>query len=371
MVKDRADHPREARSFRIPTDAPEADGTIAWDATTLVLVEVEAGGDDGPWLQLCEPPAPADRHRRTLAPVLLGDGCVRDPEALWAAMVAAVRNIGWRGRRGVRDLGRRCRALGFESAAARRPAGCICSDCERDRGADLRQRRLHVLFQRAPARAAREAGSNDEGCRFVKMKIGTASGRRSCSGSRPRATPSADAELFVDANGAYSRKQALAFAERFAALGVAGSKSRCRVTISRACGCCAIARRPAWRSRPENTAMSHSISGACWRPAPSMCLQADATRCCGYTGFLRAAALADAWSLPLSAHCAPALHLPRMLCGAAPSPHRMVSRSRPHRTACCSKAPRCRRDGIIAPDLNRPGHGLVFKTAQTQNASCS
>ena len=39
-------------------------------------------------------------------------------------------------------------------------------------------------------------------------------------------------------------------------------------------------------------------------------LQADATRCGGITGFLRAAALADAFGIPLSAHCAPALHLP-------------------------------------------------------------
>ena len=45
-------------------------------------------------------------------------------------------------------------------------------------------------------------------------------------------------------------------------------------------------------------------------------LQADATRCCGFTGFLRAAALADAWGSPLSAHTAPALHLP--VCCAAP-----------------------------------------------------
>ncbi|WP_207231014.1 hypothetical protein [Bradyrhizobium sp. Leo121] len=36
-----------ARSYRIPTDAPEADGTIAWSATTLVLVEVDAGGVTG------------------------------------------------------------------------------------------------------------------------------------------------------------------------------------------------------------------------------------------------------------------------------------------------------------------------------------
>ncbi len=36
-----------ARAFKIPTDKPEADGTIAWNSTTLVLVEVSGGGRKG------------------------------------------------------------------------------------------------------------------------------------------------------------------------------------------------------------------------------------------------------------------------------------------------------------------------------------
>lgn len=37
--------------------------------------------------------------------------------------------------------------------------------------------------------------------------------------------------------------------------------------------------------------------------------EADATRCMGPTGFLRAAALCGAHGLPLSAHTAPSLHV--------------------------------------------------------------
>ena len=33
--------------YRIPTDFPEADGTFAWHASTMVLVEVHAGGACG------------------------------------------------------------------------------------------------------------------------------------------------------------------------------------------------------------------------------------------------------------------------------------------------------------------------------------
>ena len=34
-------------------------------------------------------------------------------------------------------------------------------------------------------------------------------------------------------------------------------------------------------------------------------LQADATRCCGITGFIKTSALCESRSMPLSAHCAP------------------------------------------------------------------
>jgi hypothetical protein len=36
-----------SRAFRIPTDRPEEDGTLAWDGTTLVIVEVSGGGRVG------------------------------------------------------------------------------------------------------------------------------------------------------------------------------------------------------------------------------------------------------------------------------------------------------------------------------------
>src|SRR5690606_25411972 len=38
-------------------------------------------------------------------------------------------------------------------------------------------------------------------------------------------------------------------------------------------------------------------------------LQLDATRCLGITGFLEAAAIADAFGIPVSSHCAPSLHV--------------------------------------------------------------
>ena len=89
-------------------------------------------------------------------------------------------------------------------------------------------------------------------------------------------------------------------------------------------------------------------------------LQADATRCDGYTGFLRAAALADACAVPLSAHTAPAVHLP--VCCAAPRlfnlewfhDHVRIE----HMLFEGAPVPG---NGAVRPDLSRPGNGLAFK----------
>src|ERR671922_1894035 len=34
-------------AYTIPTDAPESDGTLEWDSTTVVVVELSAGGETG------------------------------------------------------------------------------------------------------------------------------------------------------------------------------------------------------------------------------------------------------------------------------------------------------------------------------------
>ncbi|OOK67713.1 mandelate racemase/muconate lactonizing enzyme-like domain protein [Mycobacterium kansasii] len=53
----------EASAYTIPTDAPESDGTLAWDSTTFVLVSVRAGAR---WAPVT--PTVAPRWRRWWAP---------------------------------------------------------------------------------------------------------------------------------------------------------------------------------------------------------------------------------------------------------------------------------------------------------------
>jgi L-alanine-DL-glutamate epimerase-like enolase superfamily enzyme len=94
-------------------------------------------------------------------------------------------------------------------------------------------------------------------------------------------------------------------------------------------------------------------------------LQADATRCCGITGFLRVAAIADAHLIPLSAHTSPALHLHP--CCAAPR-LRHIEWFHDHvriEHMLFDGAP-IPKDGVIGPDLSRPGLGLEFKARDAE-----
>ena len=82
----------EAAAYTIPTDAPESDGTITWDATTLVTAEVEAGGKVGLGYTYCDTSA-AGLIAGALSTALLGKDALAI-ETCWSAMNACVRNVG-------------------------------------------------------------------------------------------------------------------------------------------------------------------------------------------------------------------------------------------------------------------------------------
>src|SRR5262249_54568922 len=82
----------EAAAFRIPTDKPEADGTYAWDSTTLVAVHVTGGGARG-FGYTYGSPAVVRLIDDQLAKRVLGVDAL-SVEAAWNALVAEVRNAG-------------------------------------------------------------------------------------------------------------------------------------------------------------------------------------------------------------------------------------------------------------------------------------
>ena len=95
------------------------------------------------------------------------------------------------------------------------------------------------------------------------------------------------------------------------------------------------------------------------------CLQADVTRCQGITGFLRVAALCQARSLELSAHCGPAIHLHP--CCAAPALRHLEyfpDHVRVERRLFDGVPEPV--DGVLRPDLTRPGNGLELRRADAE-----
>ena len=293
----------DTRVLRLPTArVPETDGTASWSATTMVLVELSAAGVLGLGYSYVDAAAAAVIHD------LLED-CLRGQDAFAIAaahgrMVRAVRN---HGRPGV--------------------AACAISACDIamwDLKAKLLGQPLGDLL--GPARdavpvyasggftstpldeLARElAGYVAAGHVRVKIKIGR---DPELDVERVRVAREAigpRTELMVDANGAYSRKQAIAQAERFAEHGVVyfeepvSSDDLEGLRLLRDRAPMAIAAGEYGYDAPYFRRMIDA--GAV------DILQADSTRCLGITGFLQADALCEAAMLPLSAHCAPALHV--------------------------------------------------------------
>jgi L-alanine-DL-glutamate epimerase-like enolase superfamily enzyme len=345
-----------AGAFVVPTDAPEADGTFAWNSTTLVVVEVEAGGETGLGYTYADASV-VDLASRVLGPAIAGIDALDVPRA-WTAMRRAVRNLGQSG-------------LCATAIAAIDVALW-----------DLKGKLLGVsladLFGRArdevPVNGSGGVTSSSEerlaeqlgtwaasGVRWVKMKIGSEP-ERDLDRVRAARRAIGAAGLFVDANGAYSRKQALEFAERFAALGVSWFEEPVssddleglRLLRDRGPGGLAIA-------AGEYGYVTHYFRRMLEAGAVDV-LQADASRCCGLTGFLEVGALCEAFGVPLSAHCAPALHLP-----AAAALPRFIHQEWFHDHARIEAmlfdgAPRLER-GAIRPDGSRPGLGLALKRA--------
>ena len=79
-------------TYVIPTDAPESDGTFAWDKTTTVIVEATAGGVTGLGYTYADR-ATATAVSDALAPIVVGQDAFATA-ALYAAMVGRVRNVG-------------------------------------------------------------------------------------------------------------------------------------------------------------------------------------------------------------------------------------------------------------------------------------
>jgi L-alanine-DL-glutamate epimerase-like enolase superfamily enzyme len=347
----------KASAFTLPTDFPESDGTLMWDSTTMVLVEATAGGKSGIGYSYGDR-CLTELIQQKLAPLVQGWDAMDVPGA-WEAMVHAIRNNG-------------------------RPGLCSMAIAAVDSALwDLKARLLDMplaklLGMTRPSVPVYGSGGFtsysdsqlrdqlggwvQDGISRVKMKIGREPGQDAARVRAAREAIGSNAELFVDANGAYTRKQALRMADMFAESNVtwleepvsSDDLEGLHLIRDRGPAGMAIAAGeygydlPYFRRMLEAGAVD--------------VLQADATRCAGITGFLQVAALAAAWGLPFSAHTSPSLHLHP--CCAVPNMHsieyfhdhvRIESRLFDGFVTPVN--------GQLIPDLSRPGVGLELKRA--------
>jgi L-alanine-DL-glutamate epimerase-like enolase superfamily enzyme len=174
-----------------------------------------------------------------------------------------------------------------------------------------------------------------------------------------------DAGLYVDANGAYSRKQALSMAEKFTEFDVSWFEEP--VTSDDLEGLRLIRdRAPA---RMDIAAGEYGYDLIYFKrmlDAGAVDVQqADASRCAGISEFLRVGALCDAANVPMSAHTSPSLHL-----------HPCCALSRLRNIEYFHDHVRIENmffegtiqpiAGRLHPNVTRPGMGLEFKKADAK-----
>ncbi len=200
----------------------------------------------------------------------------------------------------------------------------------------------------------------DEGIHRVKMKVGTHPDQDRKRVRAARQAIGDGPELFVDANGAYSRKQVLAFAADYAALGVRWFEEP--VSSDDLAGLHLI--------RDPAPAVMEIAAGEYGYHLPHFrdmlaaeavdVLMADATRCAGITGFLQTGALCQAHCLPLSAHCAPSIHV-HPCCASIPVRHIEYFHDHVRIEHMLFDGALTPKNGSLFPDPSRPGLGLEFK----------
>lgn len=342
-------------AYTVPTDSPESDGTLVWDSTTLVLVELTAQNYAGLGYTYASP-AIASYIVKKLKPVVVGE-IPLDIGRLHEAMLTAIRNDG--------QCGLAMMALSAVDIALW------------DLKAKILKLPLCDLIGRATDKV-KVYGSGgftsysnakltqqlsdwaERGFSAVKMKIGRQAEKDPDRIAAARQAIGDSVLLFVDANGGYEAKQALAIAEKFSVSDVSWFEEP--VSSNDPAGLHFI--------REQIDPKIHIAAGEYGFTSKDFMdllqsgavdvLQADATRCGGITGFLNAGRLAEAFNMPFSFHCAPSLHLHAALClpkhwiGEYFHDHARIE------NLFFDGAPQPDA-GYLKPDLSQPGLGLTFK----------
>jgi L-alanine-DL-glutamate epimerase-like enolase superfamily enzyme len=343
------------QAFTIPTDAPEADGTFAWNETTLVLAELSAGGKTG--LGYTYGSKAAAEMAAHLAEKCLRGHSAFDIPRLHRSMLEQVRNDG---SRGIASMAISALDVALWDVKARL-LGCpvveLLGSC-RDRVPAYGSGGF-TSYSKGKL-AEQLSGWAESGLKMVKMKVGSDPAADPERVRVARKAIGSGVGLFVDANGAYSTKQAILLSQTFAEQGVSWFEEP--VSSDRLAEMRLV--RESAPARMEIAAGEYGYDPYYFRRMLEAgavdVLQLDATRCKGYTGFLQAAAIAASFGCPVSAHCAPSLHT-HVSCAIPNLRHVEYFHDHVRIEKMLFDGFIPAKNGELQPDRSAPGLGLAFK----------
>jgi L-alanine-DL-glutamate epimerase-like enolase superfamily enzyme len=346
----------DVSAYTIPTDEPESDGTLQWDATTIIVVEIHAGSQTGIGYTYGDVSIGTFIDSQ-LRHVLLGHDAMATGGA-YAAMRRAVRNAG---RQGVGAMAisavdcalwdLKARLLGVSVAAL---LGTVRDAVPIYGSGGFTSYSLGRLGEQL-------GGWAQQGIPRVKMKVGRDAAADPERLRTARAAIGDDVELMVDANGAYDPKQALHWTAHFAgAYGVTYFEEP--VSSDDLDGLRLVRERA-----PSGMAIAAGEYN--WEPLDARrmleaaavdILQADVTRCGGITALQDVGALCSAHGRPFSAHCAPALST--HVCAAIkPLVHLEYFHDHARVESLLFDGTASPDGGALMPDLSRPGLGIELR----------
>lgn len=347
-----------AAAYRIPTETAEADGTLAWSDTTIVVVTVDAANVVGlGWTYAHH--ACVALVESTLRAVVVGRD-VLDVPAAWQAMQQAIRN---EGRPGLVSCAISAVEVALWDAAARLhevPLSVLLGRAHET--VPVYGSGGFTTYDDAQLAAQLHRWTREQGFAAVKIKIGESwganVGRDLARVQLAKEVVGEEVELFVDANGAYSIGQAVRVGPQLDELDVRWFEepvSSDDLTglrrVRQACGADVTAGEYGYDLPYFATMLDADAVD---------CLQIDITRCGGVGEWQRVAALAAARDLEVSGHCAQ-----NLAAHVAVATHnvRHLEWFRDH-----ERVERILFDGVldpqgglVRPDRSAPGHGMTLK----------
>jgi L-alanine-DL-glutamate epimerase-like enolase superfamily enzyme len=342
-----------ARAFTVPTETPESDGTFEWASTTIVVVELEAGGERGLGYTYAHSAA-AKVVESVLAPLVEGADPMAPPQ-VWEGMRRAVRNIG---RQGICSMAIAAVDIALWDLRAKLLGVSLADSLGRVReGIPAYGSGGFTSF--SEAELAEQLGRwAAEGFGAVKMKVG-----RDPERDRERLATAREAigpavALMVDANGAFGCREAARQAEVYAEHGVVYFEEP--VSSEDLEGLAWLRHRiPAGIAIAAGEYLWDASEATPMAPRVDV-LQADVTRCGGITGTARLDSICAVHQIPFSAHCAPQVSA-HLCCamGSAASVEYFADHARLESLLFDGTVQPSR--GLLRPDLARAGLGISVR----------